>query len=270
VEDIEIGGVLEEIDISGHVDDESAIAGEFDVDEIGFSFGGLVKSIGKVGKGIASAAKSVAKSPVLQVATGVVAVAFPAVGIPAAAALAAANQALKVAEKGAAAANDLNNKLKSLKGAAVAGDKRAATAVNAMQVVLAAKKAKKLGLQRLRPVAVPGRGSFSTTPVPLAKLKASQQPTSLYKPTASPSALAQKLAAGGSPLGKRVLAAVAAGKSVAVPSGVAVIPGQKPRRYAKLWIGKPPAGTKGARALPGAHAVTKGGFVVTGQTVYVA
>lgn len=270
MEDIEIGGVLEDIDIAGWVDDEDAIAGEFDVDEIGFSFGGLVKSITSAAKDVAKVSKSVVQSKITQVGVGVLAVAFPAVGIPAAAAVAAANVAIKAAETGMAAAGDINKKLGTLKAAAQQGDVKAAHAVNAMQVALAAKKAKSLGLQRLRPVAVPGKGNFSTTPVPLAKLKAKQQPTSLYKPTAPSSALALKLAAGGSPLGKRVLAAVAAGKSVAVPSGVAVVPGQKPKRYAKLWIGKPPAGTKGARLLKGAHAVTKGGFVVTGQTVYVA
>lgn len=256
---IEAGSVLESID----VDDASAVAGEFDVDEIGFSFGGLIKSIGK-------AASAVVKSPALAGAVGVLAVAFPAVGIPAAAAVAVANKALKVAEQGVDAANQINDRLKTLKTKAAAGDKKAATAVNAMQVALAAKKAKKLGLQRLRPVAVPGKGSFSTTPIPLHEIRARQQPTSLYKRTAAPSALAQKLAAGGSPLGRKLLAAVRAGKSVAVPSGVAVVPGKPPQRYARMWIGKPPKGTKGARELRGAHAVTKGGYVVTGQAVFVA
>lgn len=269
MEDIEVGAeVLEEIDIAGAVDDESAIAGEFDVDEIGFSFGGAFKAIGKAAKSVGKAASSVVKSPVLQVGVGVLAVAFPAVGIPAAAAVAAANLALKATEQGAKAASDVNAKLKQLKAAATKGDKKAAHAVNAMQVALAAKKAKALGMQRLRPVAVRGKGSFSTTPIPLTKLKAKQVPTSLYKPTQSAMTLATKLAAGGSPLGLKVLAAVSAGKSVAVPSGVAVVPGQRPTRHARMWIGKPPAGTK-ARQLKGASAVTKSGYVVTGQAVYV-
>ena len=260
---------MEEIEIAGAAEDESAIAGEFDVDEIGFSFGGLVKSIGKAASGVAKAAKSVVKSPVLQVGVGVLAVAFPAVGIPAAAAVAAANIALKAAETGVKAASDVNAKLSQLKAAATKGDKKAAHAVNAMQVALAAKKAKALGLQRLRPVAVKGKGSFSTTPIPLERLKSRQVPTSLYKPTQSATALASKLAAGGSPLGRKVLSAVSAGKSVAVPDGVAVVPGQRPTKHARMWIGKPPAGTS-ARQLRGAHAVTRGGYVVTGQAVYVA
>jgi len=261
--------VLEEIDISGYVDSDDAIAGEFDVDEIGWFGSKLAKSVGKVAKSVGKAATSVVKSPILQAGVGVLAVAFPAVGIPAAAAVAAANVAIKTANQGAAAAKDLNSKLGQLKAAATKGDVKAQHAVNAMQVALAAKKAKAAGLQRLRPVAVPGKGSFSTTPVPLAKLKAKQVPTSLYKPAQTPANLAANLAAGGSPLGKTVLAAVAAGKSVAVPNGVAVVPGQRPTKHAKMWIGKPPAGTK-ARQLKGAHAVTKGGFVVTGQAVYVA
>ena len=261
--------MLEEIDIAGAVDDDDAIAGEFDVDEIGFSFGGLVKSIGKAASGVAKVTKSVVQSKALQVGVGVLAVAFPAVGIPAAAAVAAANVAIKATETGVKAAGDINKKLGILKAAAQKGDVKAAHAVNAMQVALAAKKAKALGLQRLRPVAVKGKGSFSTTPIPLAKVKAKQVPTSLYKPTQSPASLATKLAAGGSPLGVKLLAAVNAGKSVAMPNGVAVVPGQRPTKHARMWIGKPPAGTK-ARQLKGAHAVTKGGYVVTGQSVYVA
>lgn len=273
MEDIEVGAeVLEEIDIAGVVDDDDAVAGEYDLDEIGeigFSLGGAFKAIGKAAGGVAKAAKSVVKSPVLQASVGVLAVAFPAVGIPAAAAVAAANVALKATETGARAASDINATLSKLKAAATKGDVKAAHAVNAMQVVLAAKKAKSLGFKRLRPVAVPGKGSFSTKPVPLAKVKARQVPTSLYKPTTTPAALAAKLAAGGSPLGQKVIAAVSAGKSVAVPNGVAVVPGKRPTRHARMWIGKPPAGTK-ATQLRGAHAVTKSGYVVTGQAVYVA
>lgn len=268
MENYEIG-VLEEIDIAGAVDDEDAIAGEFDVDEIGWFGGDFVKSVTRVAKKVASTAKSVVQNPALQAGVGVLAVAFPAVGIPAAAAVAAANVAIKATETGAKAVDDVNAKLGKLKTAAKKGDKKAAHAVNAMQVALAARKAKKLGLTRLRPVAVKGKGSFSTTPIPLARLKAKQVPTSLYKPTQSASALATKLAAGGSPLGRKVIAAVTAGKSVAVPSGVAVVPGKRPTRHARMWIGKPPAGTV-ARRLPGAHAVTKSGYVVTGQAVYVA
>jgi hypothetical protein len=269
VEDIEVGAILEEIDIAGAVDDEDAIAGEFDVDEIGWFGSSLVKKAGKLAKKVGKAASTVVKSPILQASVGVLAVAFPAVGIPAAAAVAAANLALKATETGVKAAEDVNKKLNQLKAAATKGDTKAAHAVNAMQVALAAKKAKKLGLQRLRPVAVKGKGSFSTTPVPLSKVKAKQVPTSLYKPTQSVTSLAAKLAAGGSPLGQKVMAAVSAGKSVAVPNGVAVVPGQRPTKHARMWIGKPPAGTK-ARQLKGAHAVTKGGYVVTGQAVYVA
>lgn len=262
--------VLEEIDIAGALDDDDAIAGEFDVDEIGGFFGDAFKSVTKAVKSVAKVSKSVVQSSALQAGVGVLAVAFPAVGIPAAAAVAAANVAIKATEQGAKAASDVNNKLKQLKKAATNGDKKAAHAVNAMQVALAAKKAKKLGLQRLRPVAVKGKGSFSTTPVPLAKLRAKQVPTSLYRPSQTPAQLASKLAAGGSPLGQKVMQAVSSGKSVAVPDGLAVIPGQRPTRHARMWIGKPPAGTRGARQLKGAHAVTRGGYVVSGQAVYVA
>lgn len=270
LEDIEVGAeVLEEIDIAGAVDDEDAIAGEFDVDEVAGFFGDAFKSIKKAASSVAKVTKTVVQSKALQAGVGVLAVAFPAVGIPAAAAVATANVALKAAESGAKAASDINAKLSTLKKAASAGDAKAAHAVNAMQVALAAKKAKQLGMQRLRPVAVKGKGSFSTTPVPLAKVKAKQVPTSLYKPTTTPAALATKLAAGGSPLGRKVLAAVSAGKSVAVPNGVAVVPGKRPTKHARMWIGKPPKGTK-ATQLRGAHAVTKGGYVVTGQAVFVA
>lgn len=260
--------VLEEI--AGWVDDESAVAAEFDVDDVVGWFGSkLAKSIGKAAKSVGKAASSVVKSPVFQVGVGVLAVAFPAVGIPAAAAVATAAAAIKTAEKGAAAAKEINSKLSTLKAAASKGDETAAHAVNAMQVALAARKAKALGMTRLRPVAVPGKGSFSTTPIPLAQVRAKQQPTSLYSPPAGAAALASKLAAGGSPLGKKVLSAVSAGKSVEVPNGVAVVPGQRPTRPKRLWVGKPPAGTK-ARQLRGAHAVTKSGFVLTGQAVFVS
>jgi len=260
--------ILEEI--SGF-DDADAIAGEFDVDEIGWFGSKIANRLGKIAKGVGKATSGVLKSKIFQGIVGVVAVAFPVVGIPAAAAVAAANIALKAAETGAGAAKELNATLTTLKVKATAGDAKAATAVNAMQVAMAARKAKALGIQRIRPVAVKGsKGSFSTTPIPLAALQAKQQPTSLYKPTQSPAVLASKLAAGGSPLGKKVLSAVTAGQSVAVPNGVAVIPGQKPTRHAKMWIGKVPAGTKGARLLKGASAVTKGGFVLSGQAVYVA
>lgn len=260
--------MLEEI--AGWVDDESAVAGEFDVDDVVGWFGSkLVKSIGKAAKSVGKAATSVVKSKVFQVGVGVLAVAFPAVGIPAAAAVATAAAAIKAGEAGAGAAKELNANLSKLKAKAGQGDQKAAHAVNAMQVALAAKKAKELGLTRLRPVAVPGKGSFSTTPIPLSKVQAKQQPTSLYAPPAGAGALASKLAAGGSPVGKKALAAVSAGKSVAVPNGVAVVPGQRPTRPKRMWVGKAPAGIK-VRELKGAHAVTKGGFVLAGQAVFVA
>lgn len=261
--------VLEEIDIAGWVDDEAAIAGEFDVDEIGF-LGGFVKSIGKAAKGVVKGAKSVVQSPITQAGVGVLAVAFPAVGIPAAAAVAAANVAIKATETGAAAAADVNVKLNQLKKLATKGDRKAAEKVNAMQVVLAARKAKKMGLKRLRPVAVKGKSNFSTTPIPLAKVRAKQTPTSLYRPTQSPADLAAKLAAGGSAVGRTLLQAVSAGKSVAIPNGLAVVPGQRPTRPARMWVGRPPATVKGARQLKGAHAVTRSGYVVSGQAVFVA
>jgi len=259
--------VLEEIAVAAG--DESSIAGEFDVDQVGWFGSSLVKSIGKVAKSVGKAATSVVKSPVFEVGVGVLAVAFPVVGIPAAAAVATANAALKTAATSAAAAQQLNAKLSKLKADATKGSVSAAHAVNAMQVALAAQKAKALGMQRLRPVAIPGRGSFSTTPIPLAKVQAAQVPTSLYAPTQTTTALAAKLAAGGSPIGRQVLAAISAGKSVAIPNGLAVVPGRQPLRPAKMWVGKPPKGTT-AHELKGAHAVTKGGFVLAGQAVFVA
>lgn len=265
----EPGHILEDIDVSGFIDTDDAIAGEFDLDEVGWFGSKLVKSVGKAAKSVGKVATGVVKSPILQVGVGVLAVAFPAVGIPAAAAVAAANLALRTASTGAAAAKDLNAKIGTLKSLAKGGDTKAQHSVNAYQVALGAQKAKALGMQRLRPVAVPGRGSFSTTPVPLAKLQAKRQPTSLYAPTPAPGDLALKLAAGGTPLGVKVIAAVKKGQSVAVPNAMAVIPGQRPTRHEKVWIGRAPKGTK-ARELKGAHVITRTGFVVAGQSVFVA
>ena len=222
--------------------------------EVGFSFGKLFKGIGK-------AATSVVKSPIFKLGVGVVAVAFPIVGIPAAAAVAGANMALEKVAQGKAAAETINANLKKLKAAATAGNPKAATAVNAMQVALALRKAKAAKLPPPKFVARPGAGSMSTTPTRPA--------TSLYQPTKSPAALALTLAAGGSPVGKKVLTAVNAGQAVEVPSGVVVVPGKSPMKGRRVWVGKAPAGVKASR-VPGAHVVTKGGFVLTGQTVYAA
>jgi hypothetical protein len=226
--------------------------------------GGVGWSFGKFFKGVAKVATSVVKSPILKVGVGVLAVAFPVVGIPAAAAVAGANLALDKVASGAAAAAVVNANLAKLKVSAKAGNPAAATAVNAMQVALATRKAKAAGLPAPRPVAIQGKGSFSTTPRPVALPK-----TSLYQPTKTPAALALSLAAGGSPLGKTVLTAVSAGKAVEVPSGVVVVPGKAPMKGRRVWVGKVPAGIKATR-VAGAHVVTKAGFVLTGQTVFAS
>jgi hypothetical protein len=221
------------------------VSGDFDEVEIGRLFDGkFLKKIGKAASGVGKVAAGVAKSKIFQGVVGVVAVAFPAVGIPAAAALAAANIALKKVEAGANAAAEVNAKLKELKAKASTGNTEAAHAVNAMQVVLAARQAKKMGIARVRPVAVPGKGSFSIKPV----AQASEDVTTV---------------------GKRARAAVKAGKSVAVPDAVAVVPGQRPTRHKKVWIGRPPRGVK-ARKLAGAHVVTRGGYILSGQSVFAA
>lgn len=229
---------------------------------VGFSFGKMFKGIGKV-------ATSVVRSPILKLGVGVVAVAFPVVGIPAAAAVAGANMALDKVAQGKAAADVINKNLAKLKAAAKGGNPKAATAVNAMQVALAQRKAKAARLPPPKIVARPGAASMSTTPQPAAALARPTAKTSLYQPTKNPAALALTLAAGGSPLGKKVLTAVDAGKAVEVPAGVVVVPGKSPMRGRRVWVGKVPAGVKATR-VPGAHVVTRGGFVLTGQTVFAS
>lgn len=269
-----------------------------DAETAGF-FGDVAKGIGKAGKAVGKGvkavgkvAKSVVKSPITQASVGVLAVAFPAVGIPAAAAVATANVAIRQVEAGKKTAKSVNNALSSLKGKANAGDKKAAVAVNAMQIALATQRAVKAGQPPPRPVALPGVKSFSTTAKPFAALNATLQrvqaatrssssarlpapklptarvPTSLYSPTPKPEQLAAKLAAGGSPLGLRMLQAVEQGKAVEVPSGVVVVTGQRPQRPSRMWIGKPTDAANVVR-VDGAHAVTKSGFVMSGQAVFV-
>jgi hypothetical protein len=249
---------LEE-DVSG-LDEQMAIVG-YD-DELGFSFGKLVK-------GIAKGVKSVATSSIAKVGVGVLAVAFPAVGVPAAAALAAANLALKKVDDGVVAAKTINANLSKLKTAAHAGDPKAATAVNAMQVALAQRKARAAGVAPPVAIARPGVSSFSTTPRPAAAVLATQQPTSLYQPSTPPEQIAVTLSGGGSELGRRALAAVQAGKSVEVPNGALVVPGSRPVRGRRVWIGKAPTGARVAH-VAGAHVVTQSGYVLSGQSVFVA
>lgn len=238
-------------------------------DEVGFSFGGLAKGFVKGVKAVGKAAKSVVRSPITQAGVGVLAVAFPAVGIPAAAAVATANVAITQVEKGKKTARALNASLSTLKAKAHAGDRKSAVAVNAMQVALAAKKGKLMGLARLRPVAVPGKASFTTTPTALASSAAARSvPTSLYSASPNPLTVAKRLAGGGGPLGQRVLGAVQAGKAVEVVDGVAVVTGSTPIIGRRVWVGAAPAGVT-ARELRGAHAVTKRGAVLSGQAVFV-
>lgn len=252
----------DEIGIEEDISGLSEVAGE--EIEIGFSLGKFVKGIGKAAKGVGKVAKSVVRSPVTQAGVGVLAVAFPAVGIPAAAAVATANVAISKVEAGQKTAKALNSGLKSLKVKAHAGDRKAQVAVNAMQVALAHRKAARMGMPRPVPVAQPGVSNFMITATPRAPV-----PTSLYAPSPKPEQLAAKLAAGGSPVGQKLLTAVRAGKSVEVPSGVVVVPGQRPTRGKRVWIGKPPAGVK-AVAVKGAHVVSKGGLVFSGQSVFRA
>jgi hypothetical protein len=249
-----------EIGIEEDISGLHAVSG----DEIGFSFGKFIKGVGKAAKGVGKAAKSVVQSPITKAGVGVLAVAFPVVGIPAAAAVATANVAIAKVEAGKVAAKTLNKNLASLKLKAHAGDRNAATAVNAMQIALAHRKAARMGLARPVPVAQPGVSSFSTTPTPLPRA-----PTSLYAPTIKPAQLALRLAGGGSPVGKKLIDAVRAGKVVEVPSGVVVVAGKRPMRGKRVWIGKPPSGTRTVK-VNGAHVVTKGGLVLTGQNVFQA
>lgn len=256
--------VLEEIGIEENI---SGLGDSGFGDEIGFlGLGKVVKGIGKglgkAAKAVGKAAKTVVRSPITQAGVGVLAVAFPAVGIPAAAAVATANVAITQVEKGQKTAKALNKGLASLKGKAKKGDKQAAVAVNAMQLALANRAAARSGLPRPRPVVQPGVSNFSIRPKIVPPV-----PTSLYAPTPKPEQLALKLAAGGSALGRQLLTAVKAGKPVEVPSGVVVVPGKRPVKGKKVWIGKPPAGVR-ATKVAGAHVVTKGGFTLSGQTVY--
>lgn len=257
-------------DVLGVLDEVGADV--FD-DEIGFSFKSLAKGIAKGVKSVGKVAKGVVQNKAFQAGVGVLAVAFPAVGIPAAAAVATANVAISQVEAGKKSAKALNSSLSSLKVKASTGDRKAAVAVNAMQVALAARKAKALGLKRLRPVAVPGKGSFTTTPTPLGspatQAVARSLPTSLYSPTPKPAAVAAKLAGGGGAVGKRVLGAVQQGKPVELVDGVAVVTGQAPIVGRRVWVGKAPAGVR-VRELRGAHAVTRKGAVLSGQSVFVA
>lgn len=66
---------------------------------MGFSISGAFKSIGKAAKGAWKGAKGVIKSPITKAIVGATAVAFPAVGIPAAAGLAAAETAVRYGER---------------------------------------------------------------------------------------------------------------------------------------------------------------------------
>lgn len=225
---------------------------------VGFSFKKLARGIGKAAGGVvkatAKAGKAVATSSITKAGVGVLAVAFPAVGVPAAAAIAAANVAISQVEKGKATAKQINRNLAKLVGKAKGGDTKAATAVNAMQIAIARSKAAKAGK---RP------------PVPVAKgNKRPPVPTSLYRASTTPAALATRLAAGGSPLGKQVLAGVQAGKAVTVPGGVVVVPGRAPIRGRRVWIGRPPAGVN-AQHVPGGHAVTRSGYVLSGQDLFI-
>lgn len=301
--DIEIG-IDEDVYISGDWGDDMV-----DSQLVGFSFGKLVKGIGKAAKGAVKVvtkaapfhamaapvalaiapkatlksygqalkiAKPIIKSPITKAAVTGLAVAFPAVGIPAAGALAAANLALDKVQAGVATAKTVNANLSKLKNLGRAGDPKAQVAVNAMQVAMAARKAMSMGRPAPKPVALPGRGSFSITPnvavqqrsrlVPVAAARA---PQSLYAPTQSPASVAARLAAGGSALGQRALSAVSSGQSVGVPEGVVVVPGQAPIRGRRVWVGRAPAGVSAA-PIQGAHAVTKRGYVFSGQSIYVA
>lgn len=302
--DIEIG-IDEDVYVSGDEWGDDLV----DSQVIGFSFGKLVKGIGKAAKSVVKVAKKAApftmmgapialaldtkgtvktygqalkvakpiiKSPITKAAVTGLAVAFPAVGVPAAGALAAANLALDKVQAGVATAKTVNANLSKLKNLGRSGDPKAQVAVNAMQVAMAARKAASLGRPAPKPIALPGRGSFSITPnvavqqrsrlIPAAAARA---PQSLYAPTQSPAAVAARLAAGGSVLGQRALSAVNAGQSVGVPNGVVVVPGQAPIRGRRVWVGKPPAGVSAA-PIQGAHAVTQRGYVFSGQSVYVA
>ena len=227
-------------------------------DEIGWN---PFKAVGKAAKSLGKVAKSVVRSNITKAGVGVLAVAFPAVGVPAAAAVATANIALDKIEAGQAAVTTVQRNVNKLAARAKVGDPKAAVAVNAMQVAIANRKARRAGVPAPRPVAL------KKGPKPAAPRARARPPTSLYKPTQKPAQLASALSAGGSALGRKLLAAVQAGKSAEVPQGIVVLAGRRPIKPKRVWLGKPPTGIK-CKRVNGAHVVTKSGLVVTGQVVY--
>lgn len=233
--------------------------------EIGFlNLKKIGKSIGKAAKGVARGVASVAKSPIVQAGAGVLAVAFPAVGLPTAGAIAIANSAIKKAEKGAVSVAVVNKNLSKLKRKARAGDAKSAGAVNAMQLAIARRKAAAAGEPPPIAVVRPGAPSMRTTPVD----RRPAVPSTLNAPTPRPAAVARQLAAGGTPTGARALAGIASGAAVAVPGAIVAAP-RSVIRGRRVWLGRPPSGTR-AIEVRGGHAVTTDGLVISGQRVFVA
>lgn len=116
-------------------DEESEIDGEAEISGYGYvgAFGWLKKGFKKIGKGL----KSIVKSKYLKAGVAVLAVVYPPVGVPAAAAVASANVVIKAAEKGKPKAKDL---IKGTIAAAAAGDPDAARAAKVMNIVAEARK----------------------------------------------------------------------------------------------------------------------------------
>lgn len=84
--------------------------------------------------------KSVIRSPILASVAGGLAIVFPVVGVPALAAIATANAALKTADQSAKKMNDLKKMLERTKVAAKHGDPGAVRALAAFRVVAKARR----------------------------------------------------------------------------------------------------------------------------------
>lgn len=230
--------------------------------EIGFW--NPIKAVGKLGKSIGKAASDVVRSPILKTGVGVLAVAFPAVGVPAAAAVATANVALDKVKAGQVAAAAVSKNMRKLEGRAKQGDRKAAGMFNAMRVAVAQRVNAERGLPPPRVVVNP---AAVVSPASARKAAAARAVRA-----ASPqqrAQLAKALAAGGSPTGQKLLAAVRAGKVAELPHALVVVPGRKPMRPKRVFVGKAPAGVK-AQRIKGAHVVLRSGMIVTGQAVFAA
>lgn len=97
--------------------------------------------------------KKVVRSPILASVTAGVAIVFPVVGVPALAALATANAALKAAETSKAQAQKLTKLLTATKSAAQQGNPGAKRALEAFTVVRAAQRGNPKALAKVQTIA---------------------------------------------------------------------------------------------------------------------